>query len=290
MKKLIVVIMKENSMKKEFDKKIDEIISILKSIKEIKDEEIEKQRQKLDEFAKVNSLLTSIEKQNKSIEKLNENIKELIQPPPVLELSWLDRKVLCKCSEEIIGEERKRIITHDRLVIRLTNNGLGIGKNNQLCIICPTKTYEIELFPISIKVLKSFKLGCDPMRHHRDESIFDPISPLIGQVFEIRSPYNTIKIDKDIIHAGDSINYVFYFRLTDDKISDEIKFYAGAYCLSENSQNRYFGIEIRIFEFNSRDKSAKLDIIIKERQNEERIPIGIISESSSDFSARHEIN
>lgn len=271
------------------DERIDEILSILRGIKEIKDEEIEKQRQKLDEFAKVNSLLTSIEKQNKSIEKLNDNVKELIQPPPVLELSWLDRKVFCKFTEEIIGEERKRIITHDRLVISLTNNGLGIGKNNQLCIICPTKTYEIELFPISIKVLKSLKLGYGSVKHHKDESIFEPISPLIGQFFEIRSPYNTIKIDKDIIHAGDSINYVFYVRLTDNKKSNEIKFYAGAYCLSENSQNRYFGIEIRIFEFNSQNKSAKLDVIIKERKNEERIPIGIISEDYSDFSTRHEI-
>ena len=267
------------------DKKIDEILSILRDIKEIKDEEIEKQRQKLDEFAKVNSLLTSIEKQNKSIEKLNENVKELIQPPPVLEISWLDRKVFCKFTEEMIGETRKRIITHDRLVISLTNNGLGIGKNNQLCIICPTREHEVELFPISIKVLKSFKLGSASMRHHKDESIFEPISPLIGQFFEIRSPYNTIKIDKDIIHAGDSINYVFYLRLADDKKSNEIKFYAGAYCLSENSHNRYFGIEIRIFEFNDKNKSAKLDVIVKEMvSKEERIPIGIISEGNSDFS------
>lgn len=271
------------------DKKIDEIISILKSLKEIKDEEMKKQYQKLDEFAKVNSLLTSIEKQNKSIEKLNENVKELIQPPPKLEISWLNRKVFCKFTEEIIGEARKRIITHDRIVISLTNNGLGIGKNNQLCIICPTRTHEIELFPISIKLLKSLKLGYGSVQHKKDESIFEPISSTIGQFFEIRSSYNTIRIDKDIIHAGDSVNYVLYLRLADDKKSNEIKFCAGAYCLSENSQNRYFGIEIRIFEFNDKNKSAKLDVIIKERQKEEIIPIGIISESYSDFSKGQEI-
>lgn len=277
-------------MNQEIDeKKIDEIISIMKSLKEIKDEEIKKQDQKLDEFAKVNSLLTSIDKQNKTMEKLNENVRELIQPPPKLELSWLNRKVFCKFTEEIIGEARKRIITHDRIVISLANNGLGIGKNNQLCIIYPTKTHEIELFPISIRVLKSLNLGYGSIQHKKDESIFEPISPTIGQFFEIRSSYNTIKIDKDIIHAGDSINYVLYLRLTDDKKADEIKFYAGAYCLSENSQNRYFGLEIRIFEFNDKNKSAKLDVVVKEKQKEEKIPIGIISENYSDFSIEQEI-
>ncbi len=265
------------------DKKIDEIISLMKSLKEIKDEEMKKQDKKLDEFAKVNSLLTSIDEQNKNIEKLNESVRELIQPPPILDLSWQDRKIFCKITEEINGEDRKRIITHDRIIISITNNGLGIGKNNQLCIIYPTKAHEMELFPISIKVLKSLNLGYGSIQHQKDESIFEPVSVLIGQFFEMRSPYNTIKIDKDIIHAGDSINYVFYVRLTDDKKSNEIKFYAGAYCLSENSHNRYFGIEIRIFEFNDKNRTAKIDITIKEKQKEERIPIGIMSDGYSDF-------
>lgn len=256
----------------------------MKSLKKIKDEEIKKQNQKLDEFAKVNSLLTSIEKQNKNIEILNENVKELIQPSPKLELSWLNRKVFCKITEEVVGKVTKKIITNDRIVISLTNNGFGIGKNNQLCIIYPTKKHDIEIFPMSIKVLKSLNLEYGSVPHKKDESIFEPISPLIGQFFEIRSPYNTIKIDKDIIHAGDSINYVFYVRLTEDKRYNEIKFYAGAYCLSENSQNRYFGLEIRIFEFNDKNKSAKLDVIIKEKQEKEIIPIGIVSEDYSDFS------
>lgn len=271
-------------MKEIDDKKLDEIIEIMKSLKAIKDEEIKKQNQKLDEFAKVNSLLTSIEKQNKNIEKLNESVRELIQPPPILDLIFLNRKIFCKFTEDIVGNTKRRIITHDRIVISLANNGLGIGKNNQLCIIYPTKTHEIELFPISIKFLKLLNLGYGSIQYKKDESIFEPISPTIEQFFEIRSPYNTIKIEKDIIHAGDSINYVLYLRLADDKKVNEIKFYAGGYCLSENSQNRYFGIEIRIFEFNDKNKSAKLDVVIKEKRKEERIPIGIISEDYSDFS------
>ena len=279
-------------MNQEIDnKKIDEIISIMKSIKEIKDEEMKKQDKKLDEFARVNSLLTSIDRQNRNIEKLNESVRELIQPPPILELIWINRKIPCKCVEEVftdevMGETIKRTITHDRLVISIANNGFGIGKNNQLCIIYPTKMYDIELFPMSIKVLKSLKFEHGPARHKEDDGIFEPVSPLVGKFFDIRSSYNTIKIDKDIIHAGDSVNYVLYLRLKDDKKSNEIKFYAGAYCLSENSQNRYFGIEIRISEFNNQNKSARLSIIVKERQNEERIHIGIISEDYSDSSTR----
>lgn len=235
-------------MNQEIDnKKIDEIISLMKSLKEIKDEEMKKQDKKLDEFARVNSLLTSIDKQNRNIEKLNESVRELIQPPPMLELSWLNRKIPCKCADEVctdkvMGETIKRIITQDRLVISIANNGLGIGKNNQLCIIYPTETYDIELFPMSIKVLKSLKFGHCSTQHKEDEGIFEPVSPFIGKFFDILSSYNTIKIDRDIIHAGDSVNYVLYLRLKDDKKSNEIKFYAGAYCLSENSQNRYFGI------------------------------------------------
>jgi hypothetical protein len=275
-------------MNQEIDnKKIDEIISLMKSLKEIKDEEMKKQDKKLDEFAKVNSLLTSIDRQKKNIEKLNESVRELIQPPPMLELSWINRKIPCKFTEEIfadkaIGETRKRTITHDRLVASVANNGLGIGKNNQLCIIYPTEMHEIELFPISIKVLKSLKFGHCSTQHKEDESAFEPISPLIGQFFDIRSSYNTIKIDKDIIHAGDSVNYVLYLRLKDDKKSNDIKFYAGAYCLSENSQNRYFGIEIKISDFNNKNKSARLSVIVKERQNGARIPIGIVSDIFSD--------
>jgi len=265
------------------DKKIDEIISLMKSLKEIKDEEMKKQDKKLDEFAKVNSLLTSIDEQNKNIEKLNESVRELIQPPPILDLSWQDRKIFCKITEEINGEKRKRTITHDRIVISITNNGLGIGKNNQLCIIYPTDAHEMELFPISIKVLKSLKLGKDSIMYKGDEGIFEPVSKTIGQFFEIRSSYNTIKIDKDVIHAGDSVNYVLYLKLKDDKKSDEIKFYAGAYCLSENSHNRYFGIEIRIFEFNDKNRTAKIDVTIKEKQKEEMIPVGIMSDGYSDF-------
>ena len=53
--------MKKKTMNEISNDKIDEIMSILKSVKEIKDKEILKQCQILDEFAKVNSLLTIIE-------------------------------------------------------------------------------------------------------------------------------------------------------------------------------------------------------------------------------------
>ncbi len=65
--------------KENIDKKMDNIIELLKSIKELKDIELGKQNEKLTKFENVEELLKSIKAQNDNIKELNVNIKELIR-------------------------------------------------------------------------------------------------------------------------------------------------------------------------------------------------------------------
>jgi len=61
------------------NKKFDEIILIMKGLKELKDIELKKQYEKLTRFENVEVLLKNIELQNENIKELNVNILELIK-------------------------------------------------------------------------------------------------------------------------------------------------------------------------------------------------------------------
>lgn len=52
---------------------------------------------------------------------------------------------------------------------------------------------------------------------------------------------------ENYLHEIDSVNYPLDLEVEDLNDSEELRANLGAYCLSEDSANRYFGIENKIY-------------------------------------------
>jgi hypothetical protein len=199
------------------------------------------------------------------------------KPPSVLEIKWVNYGTLCPFNIIEEGGERFRLI-NGVLRLSLVNNGLGFGKNVQIGILCPS--YNLfDLFNPSYQELEeNFRYRSTPVRYKREDNSFGKIilSPQFEQIFDIQlapKQYYAIKIYEDFLHASDTINYAFNLRMRDYKNSDEIRVNLGVYCLSEDSQNRYFGMEIKLNNFNI--DRAELEVKINEYLEGEKIPVSI---------------
>lgn len=197
-------------------------------------------------------------------------------PPPVIELNWPEKLgILCqvKDDKDIGGEFRE--ITHNKFIVQLVNNGFGIGKYIQIGMVHPP---DFEIFSPMYEQVKYDEKNRErplkvPLQSSRTErSTFSEIlSPLLKGVFEIRGVYYVTKInEKEVLHPGDSKNYVFSLRIKDyKKSSPEISCNLGVYTLAENSEPKYFEV---IIKFNIEGATARPHIDIKE-YNGSKIPI-----------------
>lgn len=193
-------------------------------------------------------------------------------PPPVLDLEWGGSlNVLCQVKDS----GNRRVIFHDKFVLRLMNNGFGIGKNIQIGIIFPP---EINLYYPRYELMEhtesepGWALKKVPIRTGTEDNIFSEIiPPQFKQFFKLEGQYFVIKInDPEVIHSADSKNYFFNLKITER--STEIRSNLGAYILSENSVPRFFGIEIVINNFNEHRQTADLNVNVQ-KYTEDKIPI-----------------
>jgi hypothetical protein len=152
-------------------------------------------------------------------------------PPPIFQL-------YCEAApmESVIKEtEEIEEIKHDKILLKLTNEGFGIGKNIQIGMI-----YNHSTVIHNIKISKEIYLPDEEF------TSFDMLPLSFKEIFYSDGKITITKIYYDrVLHSGDTKLFTFSLKIRRKKNVFEYKMVnrIGVFILSENSKPTYFGIE-----------------------------------------------
>lgn len=158
-------------------------------------------------------------------------------PPPVFNL-------YCEAVQYRKNINENQDFTDGKGIIKLINEGFGIGKNIQIGIISDSEinlyNFRTEniIYNADSEIVKEV-----PLNYRTEKNIlFNKLPPSFSEIFDIDGEVYITRIDDNrVLHSGDSESFIFSLRM---KLID-LKRYSriGVFIFSDNSKAKYFGIE-----------------------------------------------
>ena len=181
-------------------------------------------------------------------------------PPPVFGLN-------CEAPpyRDIINESQD--LVHEKVIIKLINEGFGIGKNIQIGMIYNS---EINLYNFRTENMiyngNNERVKQVPLNCRTEQNVFiDILPPSFTEIFDVDGHVFITRIDDNrVLHSGDSELFMFSLKMKLNTYGKRSRI--GIFIFSENSKAKYFGIEFYLSNI-----GLKSDVITYSEDNKIKI-------------------